>query len=334
MKKTEVLFEMSSKYDSKHITNANKGRKVPQEILDEIEAGCSLETLEKLLGKNYKVFKYKTQLTIHGEFPELSTRRIGGYSNLFQNKNLSIGVRWNAVDYEKKTKLYSLLKFTDGWSIEHNSQEYSVLKMERVDSSDCEKAKETVLKYRAISEKIDRSLFFGNVNCYLAKSMWGFLYVVLSLNINSFYERNMKAIFNNITGKDFDAEMARKAEHDEAVKIAEEKKWKENEERWEKERKEKEAKKATLRTEFLRTNPVPKGYKKVDKYYPKKGEEFLKLRCEERFDGEITYKWVVYKATTSFGRILLNQIDPETGKKKGKGIAVKDYVVNFYLKIA
>lgn len=60
----------------------------------------------------------------------------------------------------------------------------------------------------------------------------------------------------------------------------------------------------------------------------------MKLRCEERFDGEITYKWVVYKATTSFGRILLNQIDPETGKKKGKGIAVKDYVVNFYLKIA
>ena len=154
MKKTEVLFEMSSKYDSKHITNANKGRKVPQEILDEIEAGCSLETLEKLLGKNFKVFKYKTQLTIHGEFPEVSTRRIGGYSNLFQNKNLSIGVRWNAVDYEKKTKLYTLLKFTDGWSIEHNSQEYSVLKMERVDNSDCEKAKETVLNNASTAASI------------------------------------------------------------------------------------------------------------------------------------------------------------------------------------
>ena len=86
MKKLENFFEIAGQKDSKHILNTCN-RPVPQEILDEIEKGCSLETLEKL-AKDFDVFKYGTQITIHGIFPETSTKRIGGsYVNLIQNKN-------------------------------------------------------------------------------------------------------------------------------------------------------------------------------------------------------------------------------------------------------
>lgn len=335
MKKTERIFQYDSKYDSKHILNANAGRKVPKEILDEIEAGCSLETLEKLLGKNFEVFKYKTQLTIHGEFSTLSTNRIGGYSNLFQNKNKSIGVRWNAVDYEKKSQLFSLLKFSDGWGVEHNSQTFGVYKLERVETSDCEKAKETIEKYRKIADGIDRSLFYGNVECYLSRSMWGLPYIVLELNINAFYERNIKALFRNITGKDFDAETARKTEYEKAKKLADEAKWKQYEKEAEERRKKAAENKAAKRAEFLASNPLPNGYRELSDYTPRKGDEILRLYCKESWDGsDFRFAWVTYKVTVSFGKSILTPIDPKTGKKIGKGSATQKLGRNFFLKVA
>lgn len=335
MKKTENIFQYDSKYDSKHILNTNAGRKVPQKILDEIEDGCSLETLEKLLGKNFEIFKYKTQLTIHGEFPRLSTNRIGGYSNLFQNKNKSIGIRWNAIDYEKKSTLFSLLKFSDGWDVEHSSQTFGVYKLERVETSDCEKAKETIAKYRQIADGIDRSLFYGNVECYISRTMWGSPYIVLELNINAFYERNMKALFHNITGRDFDAETARKIECEKAKKTADDAKWEQYEKEAEERRKKAAENKAAKRADFLASNPLPKGYRELSGYAPRKGDEILRLFCKESWDGtDYRFAWVTYKVTVSFGKSILTPIDPKTGKKIGKGSAISKLGKDFYLKVA
>jgi len=86
MKNLETFFETSN-FDSKNITN--KGTQViPQTALDKIEReGATLEFLQELKAP---VFKYRTQITIHGIFAELKNNYLGGYKSIFQNKNLSI----------------------------------------------------------------------------------------------------------------------------------------------------------------------------------------------------------------------------------------------------
>jgi hypothetical protein len=98
MKKIETLFTSDS-YDKKNITNKSNVV-ISHEMLNKIETdGATYEILQEL---GTPVFKYWTQITIHGLFPELHKNWINGYKNLFQNKNLSIGVKYQAIDSLKK----------------------------------------------------------------------------------------------------------------------------------------------------------------------------------------------------------------------------------------
>ena len=102
----EKIMAMEGCRDSKHILNLADAD-VPQSVLDKIEDGCSLETLEEI-AKGFPICRYSTQITIHGRFPEISKRRVGGvYVNLVRNKNGSVGVKWNAIDAEKRRRLDS-----------------------------------------------------------------------------------------------------------------------------------------------------------------------------------------------------------------------------------
>jgi hypothetical protein len=69
----------------------------------EIEAGVTLERLQSL---NVPVFRYHTQITIHGQLPDFDTSiKQNGYKSVFRNGNGSIGVRYVAIDAEKKRTL-------------------------------------------------------------------------------------------------------------------------------------------------------------------------------------------------------------------------------------
>ena len=96
----DSLFTRDTGYDAKHILNLSSKR--PNIDLTAIEAaGISLEDLS---GLNVPICKYKTQITLHGTFPqaELGYCRATGYKSLVLNKNCSVGIRWVAVDGEKK----------------------------------------------------------------------------------------------------------------------------------------------------------------------------------------------------------------------------------------
>ena len=93
------LFEKSGDFDKKNKLNRSK-KLVPLDLIESIEKkGITIEQLEEL---KFPVFKYKTQITIHGQFPDLSENRIFGYKSVFQNKNNSVGIRYIAIDAEKK----------------------------------------------------------------------------------------------------------------------------------------------------------------------------------------------------------------------------------------
>jgi hypothetical protein len=101
MENIEQIFIKESNFDSKSILN-KLDKNIDKSILEQIESGVTLEFLNQLSNKGIPVLKYKTQITIHGLFPELTNNYFLGYKNIFQNKNKSIGVKYNAIDENKR----------------------------------------------------------------------------------------------------------------------------------------------------------------------------------------------------------------------------------------
>lgn len=215
MEKIKELFSMSGRCDAKHRLNTCQ-RAVPQEMLDAIEAGCSLEAIEHLVGNRFDVFKYNTQITIHGIFPETSTNRIGSYVNLVQNKNKSIGIRYSAVDCDKKQMLQDL--FADcyaicRWHASINSSSFVVQRTKRVDTA--EQFAEAEAEFTAHMRSVGQDLYFGGGSVYHA-SLFGIVYIVEEFQINAVYAENIPALFEAISGITWADAQKRKAEADAA----------------------------------------------------------------------------------------------------------------------
>lgn len=231
-KPIEKLFELSN-YDSKNITN--KGEKtISQETLTEIETkGVTLEQLETL---GVPVFKYRTQITIHGLFPTLHYNYLTGYKSIFQNKNLSIGVKWDAVDYSKKKRIYEKVQlFDNGWYIRKNSSEYMLVRNSKHFDTK-EQYLELLPKFKAYIENIDKSLFFGNAGISLVPAM-GTYFLFAYINIGAIKETNVEKLIESICQKPLNEieasiEADRKERERQAI---------ENRNQWERERQERQA---------------------------------------------------------------------------------------------
>jgi len=205
MKSIETFFE-STNFDHKNITNKSNVvlKESDIEILE--NEGATFELLEKL---GVPVYKYRTQITIHGLFPELKNNYICGYKNLFQNKNLSIGVKYTAIDRLKKAKIFETVRgflnsennYNDRWIVTNNSTEYNIYKMsERFNTKD--DYKRLLPIYEAEAKRINKDLFFGNVQVYLAQNMAGQHYLILELNIGAIKNENINPLIENICKSD------------------------------------------------------------------------------------------------------------------------------------
>ena len=320
------LFKKSSSYDKKHIKNLST-KKVPAALLQAVEEGCSFETLEKL-AKGFPICKYQTQITVHGIFDDPSTRCVGLYVNLTKNKNQSLGIRWTAIDHDKKEKLFSYIKLMDNeWHIQEDSSSFYMRKMVRVSTpTELQKVQE---RYQTEVEKIDTSLFTGGAKVFKLEGLWGITYVGLSLVIQCFPEGSFWQIAENITGK-------KKAEilAAEAAKIAEEKKREEEREaEWKKRREEADREHAAYearREAWKAKNPVPAGFKKVQNYTFHPGDiELLPPEGINRPDFEYIYR-IYYK---SFGRLCVCHCDAAGNRLYKHGCSVyRQTVAEAYVK--
>lgn len=219
VKDIKNLFSRDSGFDTpKKINRSNEI--VPKEFLDKIEDGITIEDLES---SNLPIFKYRTQITIHGLFDELTISRIGGYKNIFQNKNKSIGIKWNAIDYDKKRTIYDALR-TLGYSIRKTSNEYSATKSILYN-------KENFLKLKEEYEKIDDSLFIGEKDLYAGTIPMLGTFIFLEINIRAIYEENVWEFLN----KSFDLNKDSYLDEKKRKKEEEEKNWQESRKRWKEE---------------------------------------------------------------------------------------------------
>jgi hypothetical protein len=107
--KNEFLTNYIGKFDTPKKLNRSE-QKLPSEFIDKIESGDITSIDLVSISAKYPVFYYKTCVTIHGNFPEITTSYIGGYKNIRQNANGSLEILHNAIDYEKKRKLAKLCK--------------------------------------------------------------------------------------------------------------------------------------------------------------------------------------------------------------------------------
>ncbi len=197
--KTIETFFTSGNFDNKNITNKSN-IVITQSNIDLLESdGATFELLETL---GVPVFKYRTQITIHGLFPQLKNNYIGGYKNLFQNKNLSIGVKYNAIDRIKKERIFKTVRAFLGseWGVVNNSTEYSLYK-----SSKCFSSKEEYLsllpEFETLAKRINQDLYYGSVQVYLTQSYFGY-YLNVGLNIGAIRNENVEVLIENICESD------------------------------------------------------------------------------------------------------------------------------------
>lgn len=192
---TKEIFEDSGNFDTRKVLNRS-GKTISIDTMNEIETkGITSEQLDDL---KIPVFKYKTQITLHGHFPEIQNERLAGYKSLILNGNESLGVKYIAVDREKKNRIFKRLhRF--GYYVQSNSTEYLAYQSKTFTKK--EDAIEQIKIFKEMKAKIDISLFFGNVQVFGMAGMWGSYHVYLILNIGAIYEKNVTLLIENVTGK-------------------------------------------------------------------------------------------------------------------------------------
>ena len=300
--KIEKIFGAESdNYASKHKLNTcNKA--VSQELLDKIEAGCSLETLEAV-ANGFDIFKYRTQITVHGLFPELSTNCIGRYVNIIQNKNKSVGIKYTAIDHAKKMKLYRLICDCTDYRIFENSSEFKIHHWEVLDTSTEEAFKAPIMKAVDEIKKIDRSLFFGSVQVYVSRGLFR-TYLVKEINIKCFYEKYHKQIAEQVCGMNYDDILSKhhqKVEEEHQRELEFKRRCEAN--KIEAQKKE-EILKARLEN-FKRTTPPANGFMIVSSHTLQAGDIITRaVICSDD-----TPRWCCWKIIKSFGRMIVKRCD-------------------------
>lgn len=189
-KDVEVLFSQND-CDTKKIINRSD-KMIDSSVIVAIEKGITSEQLDQL---KVPIFKYGGQITIHGLFPEIDPyMRIGGYKWVFQNKNKSVGVKYEAIDFERKKRIYQAFAHEYNFSIEHDSSNFGLYKMIEVKTKEEALARQE--EYTPLFNRIhlkygSKRMFFANID------YWGVIhhFFVMKVCINAIYEKDIPSFF-------------------------------------------------------------------------------------------------------------------------------------------
>ena len=217
-KKNEKLcsfFAAPNDYLARRRTNTAPN-KTPNIDISDIETnGISLEKLDIL---TVPVYRYQTQITIHGIWPDTIGYCLG-YKHLTKNANGSVGIRYGAIDGIKKKHLRSLCQYSR-FSAGHTSTDnYFYMSFRSQHKNRAVRVYEYLRKYN--------DLFIGNVSaCY--NPLTGRYYVIVDLaaipesNMELFKLNILKVTPKKIVAVDMrNAEKQAKREAEEEVQQAE-----------------------------------------------------------------------------------------------------------------
>ena len=196
----QKLFGASISTDKKHKVNTTN-KDISLSILNEIERnGITLERLNELSKNGFDIYKYHTQITLHGICKELTNERINGYKCLTLNKNQSIGIKYIAVDNAKKLSICEKLQYF-GWSTQKSSTELHPFMMQRF--RDVNEAIKQCQSYNEIAKRINKELFFGSYDIFVG-SYYGMYYAVFDLFVDAILTENVPELLEAVTGLQMD----------------------------------------------------------------------------------------------------------------------------------
>ena len=197
MKKTEEIFKVDALFDAKHKINCSPAKEIPESTIKEAESqGLTIETLDRLSENGLDIFKYKTQITIHGICNCDTSGYVDFYKSMVINKNKSLGIRWRAVDVQKKNRIISGLRRFGWWYVDNSAElrpqlSYRCFSQKQI-SEKCEELKK-------ISQRINRSLFFGKIEINIYEG-YGCFYPTLDLYVDGIYDINVKPLILSVLG--------------------------------------------------------------------------------------------------------------------------------------
>lgn len=323
IKAGEKIFTADCGYtDTRHKVNLAP-RTVPEAILREIEQGCTIETLERI-ASDFPICKYQTQITIHGKFPELETNRIGGYVNLVRNKNKSVGVRWSAIDNEKRRRLFKMARVCADWHIVENSTAFFIQRAHRIENDTDEQA--TLTAYQNEMNRINAASALFQGGCDIFKcSYWGMKFIILRVCVNSFYEHDFDALANTVCNMS--------TQDRNAVMDAYERKQREQDAQWERECEQRRADwerarqdESKRRAEFEANLKLPFAAE-YGEHKARPGDIYAVVVHTERFNHASPFCVKYYTIKKTIGRLCAYECDEQGNitHNHGRGIVGNKY---------
>lgn len=186
--KAEDLFTSEHGFDRKNKLNRANEVNFDQSFFDTLKSeGLTSEYLDTI---ETPIFKYTGQITIHGIFPSESIERVGGYKNVTLNKNLSLGIKYNAIDYAKKKLLGSVFStFKTGINY-HRSSNDNYYFMQSADYN----------KVLDFYNTIDTSFFVGTKHL-MKFNYYGTMVYIAIMRISAIYTKNVWPFVKSLIGK-------------------------------------------------------------------------------------------------------------------------------------
>lgn len=304
MKKIEELLniDLGRKFDTPKKLNRST-KKIPESIVSEIEAGkMTAEMLQKLSG-NFAIFYYRSCVTIHGNWPEISIERIGRYKNVIQNQNGSLEIRWSAIDAEKVNRIADGLKGTGSkFYLVSNSTDRLFRWTEVV-------TKETLSSIRAkmepVAQKLAKLPIYGYINLYLSPTLWGGTILVLDFHVLAAMEVDVAQTTLTLSNMNYESYAAARIVYLEEEKIRTEKHEQEARAR----REAGDAKKKELEQQLNEIyRPQLAGLKQVKEFGKK---TVVTLQYSQYGDG-IKFMFLKKDSGGSFGRIKVSKALSDT----------------------
>ncbi len=167
----ERIYAAPRDYLAKRKLNTAPKTRANISLSDIEQKGLTLESANNL---NVPVYRYKTQITLHGIWPDDTQGYCFGYKHIVKNKNGSVGVRYAAIDGLKKLALRRISRYSI-FSGYQNSQGTYFVK-----SYKPELQPELQTAYnRAIANK---ELFVGNISILHDKWLTGRFYLCIDLD--------------------------------------------------------------------------------------------------------------------------------------------------------
>jgi len=174
-------------------------RLIPENVLESLESReFTFEMIEELKTK-FPIFHYKSCLTIHGYWGEVTTKRIGYYKNIHQNKNGSLEVYYSAIDVDKIKNIRNNL-----FSVNCKKWYYLDNSTDRVFRYSKPITPETAIALREEflneTNRIKALAIYGTIHCYISPKLWGGADIVIDIRPLAIPEKEVLNVSYMLTG--------------------------------------------------------------------------------------------------------------------------------------